>query len=199
MEFPPWGVPDHRWRHARRRTPPDPEEYARAIQTELGASDLTLIFEPGRVIVGNAGILITKVLYTKPTKEKMFFVVDAAMNDLMRPSLYNSYHGIQPVKNRGREKVKADIVGPICESGDFLAKGRDMEMLEPDDLVAVMSAGAYGFSMSSTYNSRPKICEVMVKGDRYFTIRDRENFEDLIRGESIPDFLMEDQNKVQEG
>ena len=179
--------------------PPDPEEYARAIQTELGASDLTLIFEPGRVIVGNAGILVTKVLYTKPTKEKMFFVVDAAMNDLMRPSLYNSYHGIQPVKICGQDKVKADMVGPICESGDFLAKGRDVEMLEPDDLVAVMSAGAYGFSMSSTYNSRPKVCEVMVKGDRYFTIRERESFKDLIRGESIPDFLMEDQNTAQEG
>jgi len=169
--------------------PPDPQEYARAIQTELGASDLTLIFEPGRVIMGNAGILVTKVLYTKPTKEKMFFVVDAAMNDLMRPSLYNSYHGIQPVKIRSREKVRADIVGPICESGDFLAKGRDVEMLDPGDLIAVMSAGAYGFSMSSTYNSRPRICEVIVKGDRYFTIRERESFEDLIRGESIPDFL----------
>ena len=139
--------------------------------------------------MGNAGVLVTKVLYSKPTKEKMFFVVDAAMNDLMRPSLYNSYHGIQPVKIYGRDKVTADIVGPICESGDFLAKGRDVEMLDPDDLIAVMSAGAYGFSMSSTYNSRPKICEVMVKGDRYFTIRERESFEDLIRGESIPDFL----------
>ena len=95
--------------------------------------------------------------------------------------------------------MTADIVGPICESGDFLAKGRDVEMLDPGDLMAVMSAGAYGFSMSSTYNSRPKICEVMVKGDRYFTIRERESFKDLIRGESIPDFLMEDQDTVQEG
>jgi len=123
-------------------------------------------------------------------------VVDAAMNDLMRPSLYNSYHGIQPIKIHGRDKVKADLVGPICESGDFLAKGRDVEMLEPDDLVAVMSSGAYGFSMSSTYNSRPKVCEVMVRGDRYYKIRERESFEDLIRGETIPDFLMEDRNTV---
>jgi len=142
--------------------------------------------------VGNAGILIAKVLYTKASREKMFFVVDAAMNDLMRPSLYHSYHAIQPVTITGRETVRADIVGPICESGDFLAKGRDVERLEPGDLVAVMSAGAYGFSMSSTYNSRPRACEVMVKGDRFYTIRAREGFEDLIRGESLPDFLRAD-------
>jgi diaminopimelate decarboxylase len=169
--------------------PPHPRDYARKVQEELGTTDVTLILEPGRVIVGNAGILITKVLYTKATREKMFFVVDAAMNDLMRPSLYHSYHAIQPVTIAGRERVRADIVGPICESGDFLAKGREVEMLEPGDLVAVMSAGAYGFSMSSTYNSRPRVCEVMVKGDRFYTIREREGFEDLIRGESLPDFL----------
>lgn len=153
---------------------------------------MTLILEPGRVIVGNAGILVTKVLYTKTTREKMFFVVDAAMNDLMRPSLYHSYHAIQPVTIAGRETVRADIVGPICESGDFLAKGRDVEMFEQGDLMAVMSAGAYGFSMSSTYNSRPRVCEVMVKGDRFHIIRERERFEDLIRGESLPDFLRAD-------
>ena len=175
-----------------REEPPHPREYARAVQEELGTLDVTLILEPGRVIMGNAGILVTKVLYTKATREKMFFVVDAAMNDLMRPSLYNSYHGIQPVIMSDRGKVKADIVGPICESGDFLAKGRDLEIFEPGDLMAVMSAGAYGFSMSSTYNSRPRVCEVMVKENRYYTIREREQFEDLIRGESIPDFLMAD-------
>lgn len=172
--------------------PPHPEEYARAIQAELGATDLTLIFEPGRVIAGNAGILVTKVLYTKATREKTFFVVDAAMNDLMRPCLYDSFHAIQPVRPSGREKVKADVVGPICESGDFLAREREVERLDPGDLIAVMSAGAYGYSMSSTYNSRPRACEVMVKEDRYYTIRKREGFEDLIRGESIPDFLTED-------
>lgn len=169
--------------------PPHPREYAREIQRELGAMDVTLILEPGRVIVGNAGILVTKVLYTKATREKVFFVVDAAMNDLMRPSLYHSYHAIRPVTIAGRETVRADIVGPICESGDFLAKGRDVEMLEPGELLAVMSAGAYGFSMSSTYNSRPRVSEVMVKGDRFYTIRKREGLEDLIRGESLPDFL----------
>ena len=173
-----------------REEPPHPKEYALAVQGELGTSEVTLILEPGRVIMGNAGILVAKVLYTKATREKMFFVVDAAMNDLMRPSLYNSYHGIQPVKMLDRGKVKADIVGPICESGDFLAKERDVVRFKPGDLMAVMSAGAYGFSMSSSYNSRPRVCEVMVKGNRYDTIREREQFEDLIKGETIPDFLM---------
>ena len=172
--------------------PPHPKEYAQDIKSELASSDWTLILEPGRVIVGNAGALITKVLYAKTSDEKNFFVVDAAMNDLMRPSLYGAYHGIQPVKQTPGEKLMADIVGPICESGDFLAKGRLMDPLAPDDLIAVMSAGAYGFSMSSTYNSRPRVCEVMVKGDRFEIIRQRETFEDLVRGESIPGFLTED-------
>jgi diaminopimelate decarboxylase len=170
-------------------SPPHPREYARAIEDELRVENLTLILEPGRVIVGNAGILVTKVLYTKSTKEKTFFIVDAAMNDLIRPSLYGSYHAIQPVKIEGRERVTADIVGPICESGDFLAKGREVERYEPGELMAVMSAGAYGFSMSSNYNSRPRACEVMVKGDDFHTIRARERFEDLIKGEMIPEFL----------
>jgi diaminopimelate decarboxylase len=172
--------------------PPHPKEYAQDIKLELASSGWTLILEPGRVIVGNAGALITKVLYAKTSDEKNFFVVDAAMNDLMRPSLYGAYHGIQPVKQTPGEKLTADIVGPICESGDFLAKGRLMDPLAPDDLIAVMSAGAYGFSMSSTYNSRPRVCEVMVKGDRFEIIRQRETFEDLVRGESIPGFLTED-------
>jgi len=116
--------------------------------------------------------------------------VDAAMNDLIRPSLYDSYHRIQPVKISGREKIKADIVGPICESADFFAKERDVELYEPGELMAIMSAGAYGFSMASNYNSRPRACEVMVKGDRFFIIRKRETFEDLVRGETIPDFLL---------
>ena len=172
--------------------PPHPKEYAQDIKSELASSDWTLILEPGRVIVGNAGALITKVLYAKTSHEKNFFVVDAAMNDLMRPSLYGAYHAVQPVKQTDGEKLTADIVGPICESGDFLAKERLVEPLAPDDLIAVMSAGAYGFSMSSTYNSRPRVCEVMVKGDRFEIIRQRETFEDLVRGESIPGFLTED-------
>ncbi len=172
-----------------REEPPHPREYAAAIKKGLRTSDLTLILEPGRVIMGNGGILVTKVLYTKPAREKMFFIVDAAMNDLMRPCLYDSYHMIQPVKKADREKVKADIVGPICESGDFFAKGREIESCRQGELLAIMSAGAYGFSMASNYNSRPRACEVMVKGDRFYTIRERETFEDLVKGETIPDFL----------
>jgi len=169
--------------------PPHPEEYAAAIRKELGTEDLSLILEPGRVIVGNAGILVTRVVYTKSSGEKEFIIVDAAMNDLIRPSLYGSFHGIQPVRVTNRGTVRADIVGPICESGDFLAKDREVQALESGDLVAVMSAGAYGFSMSSNYNSRPRAAEVMVKKDRYYVTRARESHEDLIRGETIPDFL----------
>ncbi len=172
-----------------REEPPHPREYAAAIKERLRTEDLTLILEPGRVIMGNGGILVTRVLYTKPTKEKTFFVVDAAMNDLMRPCLYGSYHMIQPVRRSGRQKVKADIVGPICESSDFFAKGREIEACRQGELLAIMSAGAYGFSMASNYNSRPRACEVMVREDRFYTIRERETHEDLIRGETIPDFL----------
>ena len=170
-------------------SPPPPAEYAAAIRAELGETGLTLILEPGRVLVGNAGILVAQVIYSKTSENKIFFVVDAAMNDLMRPSLYNSYHEIKPVRITNKPKVKADIVGPICESGDFLAKNREVAAFEPGELMAVMSAGAYGFSMSSTYNSRPRACEVMVKGDRFSIIREREKMEDLIRGEKVPDFF----------
>jgi len=174
--------------------PPHPRRYAEAIKEKLGTLDLTLIFEPGRVISGNAGILVTRVVYTKSTGDKTFFIVDAAMNDLMRPSLYNSYHEIQPVKITGRAKVKADIVGPICESGDFFAKEREIEAFESEELMAIMSAGAYGFSMSSTYNSRPRACEIMVKAGRFYIIRSRETYENLIQGEMVPDFLKDNPN-----
>ena len=169
--------------------PPHPKEYAAALKEELGMEDMILILEPGRVIMGNAGILVTQVLYTKTAHEKEFIIVDAAMNDLIRPSLYGSFHGIQPVKMVGRKKVQADIVGPICETGDFFARDREVESFEPGELMAIMSSGAYGFSMASNYNSRPRVAEVMVKGDQYYVIRARETHEDLIRGEVIPDFL----------
>ncbi len=169
--------------------PPHPKEYAAALKEELGMEDMILILEPGRVIMGNAGILVTQVLYTKTTHEKDFIIVDAAMNDLIRPSLYGSYHGIQPVKMGERQKVRADIVGPICETGDFFARDREVESFEPGELMAIMSSGAYGFSMASNYNSRPRVAEVMVKGDQYYVIRARETYEDLVRGELIPDFL----------
>lgn len=169
--------------------PPVPAEYADAIREEIRDTCLTLILEPGRVIAGNASILVAKVLYTKSTGEKNFIIVDAAMNDLMRPSLYGSFHGVQAVKTKDNKKIRADIVGPICESGDFLAKDREVEPLDQGDLLAVMSAGAYGFTMSSTYNSRPRVAEVMVKGDIYRVIRKRETYEDLVKGEEVPDFI----------
>ncbi len=171
--------------------PPHPVEYASNILEELRGFDCTLILEPGRVIVGNAGVLVSKVLYTKENEEKRFVIVDAGMNDLVRPSYYGSYHQILPVKEETREEIVADVVGPICESSDFLAKGRKMAILHSGELIAVMSAGAYGFSMSTNYNSRPRIAEVLVRDDQMFVIRQREGYEDLIRGEQIPEFLME--------
>ncbi len=170
-------------------TPPHPAEYARAIIDASKDLDCTFIFEPGRVIVGNAGILVTRVLYTKENDGKRFIIVDAGMNDLIRPSLYGAFHQIQPVLQRAREEITADVVGPICESGDFLAKGRPLPAFERGELMAVMSAGAYGFTMSSNYNSRPRIPEILVRDDRWYVIRKRETCKDLTRGEEIPDFM----------
>lgn len=168
--------------------PPDPAEYARAIKQELADLDCTLVLEPGRVIVGNAGALVTKVLYTKKGLKK-FIIVDAGMNDLARPSLYDAFHHIQAVERPGREQAVADVVGPICETGDFLARERSMPTVEAGELLAVMSAGAYGFSMSSNYNSRPRVAEVLVHGEDFHVIRARETYETLIQGERIPSFL----------
>ncbi len=170
-------------------TPPHPQAYARAIMDRAGDIDCTFIFEPGRVIVGNAGILVSRVLYTKAGAGKRFVIVDAGMNDLIRPSLYDSYHNIQPVELKERGNTLSDVVGPICESGDYLARGRVIPELERGELVAVMSAGAYGFSMSSNYNSRPRVPEVLVRDGEFYVIRSGETRADLTRGESIPDFL----------
>jgi diaminopimelate decarboxylase len=175
----------------REEVPPHPSEYARAIIKTAKDLDVTFIFEPGRVIVGNAGILLTKVLYTKSNDDKRFIVVDAGMNDLIRPSLYSSYHGIQPVVKHPRETAAADVVGPICETGDYLARGRELPLFERGELMAVMSAGAYGFTMSSNYNSRPRAAEVLVDGKQTWVIRKRETYRDLVRGERIPGFLAE--------
>ncbi|MEW6335278.1 MAG: diaminopimelate decarboxylase [Thermodesulfobacteriota bacterium] len=172
-------------------TPPHPAEYARAVMDLAQGLDCTFILEPGRVIVGNAGALVSRVLFTKENVGKKFVIVDAGMNDLIRPSLYSSYHRIQPVLRQERPEITADVVGPVCESGDFIAKGRQLPSFERGELLAVMSAGAYGFSMSSTYNSRPRVPEIMVRGDRYGIIRQRESYEDLIRGEEVPDFVGE--------
>ena len=169
--------------------PPLPSEYARSIVDAMGGLPLTLILEPGRVIVGNAGILVTRVLYRKPGPEKEFIIVDAGMNDLMRPTLYSAYHAIKPVELSGGGTIRADVVGPICESGDFLALDRKLADVMKGELLAVMSAGAYGFVMSSSYCSRLRVPEVMVMGDTFEIIRSRQTYEDLIDGETIPEFL----------
>ena len=169
--------------------PPVPEDLARNLIPLLKGRKLTLIVEPGRSIVGNAGILVTRVLYLKKGEEKEFAIVDAGMNDLIRPSLYSAYHRILPVIRKQRSAVLYDVVGPICESGDFLAKERELKKVKRGEYLAVMGAGAYGFSMSSNYNCRPKAAEVMVKDREHFLIRERETYNDLLRSEKIPSFL----------
>jgi diaminopimelate decarboxylase len=166
--------------------PPMPDEYAKVIREGVEGLDVTLILEPGRVIVGNAGILLTEVQYIKETDSKKFVIVDAGMNDLIRPALYGSYQAIRPVVESKEESMVADVVGPICESGDFFAKDREIARPRRNDLLAVMSAGAYGFTMASNYNSHPKPPEVLVDGDKYYVVRKRETMEDLIHGEVIP-------------
>jgi diaminopimelate decarboxylase len=171
-------------------TPPLPRELAKALQPLLKDCGCTLVLEPGRAIVGNAGILVTTALYHKDSGEKRFLVVDAGMNDLIRPSLYEAYHDIKPViEPASPEKAVFDVVGPICESGDFLAKDRELTEVKQGELLAVMGAGAYGFSMSSNYNSRVRAAEVLVRGKEYFVVRDRETFNDLIKNEKIPRWL----------
>ena len=170
-------------------TPPSLKEYAQAFLKNLNDMDLTLILEPGRVLVGNAGILVTRVLYKKAGRAKNFIIVDAGMNDLLRPTLYNAFHAIEPIVRSQAPLTVADVVGPICESGDFLAIDRNLTEVSADDLLAVMSTGAYGFVMSSNYCSRPRVAEVMVKNNQYHVVRQRETYADLVKGESIPSFL----------
>ena len=166
-------------------TPPSPQEYADAVLSELKARDLKIFIEPGRAIVGNAGILLTEVQYLKTGEEKNFAIVDAAMNDLIRPALYSAWQDIVPVEKRSSNGFKMyDIVGPICETGDFLGKDRNLN-IQQGDLLAVCSAGAYGFTMSSNYNSRPRAAEVIVDGDQYHIIRQRETIDSLMQGETI--------------
>jgi diaminopimelate decarboxylase len=165
-------------------TPPDFAEYAKAMLAKLGARKVKLVFEPGRALVGNAGLLLTKVEYLKHTETKNFAIVDAAMNDLMRPALYDAYHAIEAVEPRDASTRNYEIVGPVCESGDFLGHDREMALAE-GDLLAIMSAGAYGMSMASNYNTRPRAAEVMVDGDQFTVIRQREKVQELFALESI--------------
>lgn len=169
----------------RNEQPPEPGEYISAVLSRLGNRNIEIMLEPGRAIVGNAGILVTRVEYLKPTENKNFAIVDAAMNDLIRPALYSAWQGIIPVlAGSGAEEQVWDVVGPVCETGDFLGKERRLG-LSPGDLLAVRSSGAYGFTMSSNYNSRPRVAEVMVDGDRCHLIRQREPVEMLWAGEQI--------------
>ena len=170
--------------------PPSPAQYAQALKDQAGRLGLKLVLEPGRVIVGNAGILVCRVLFTKDTPAKHFIIVDAGMNDLVRPAMYDSFQAIWPVKeDPERPQVISDVVGPICETGDFLARDRQLPDMRRGELAAVMSAGAYGFSMASTYNSRPRVAEVMVHGGRWSMVRRRETTEELMRGERLPEWM----------
>lgn len=169
--------------------PPTPAQYADLIRSSFDSSEYRLILEPGRSLVGNCGILASRVIYIKHGEAKKFVIVDAAMNDLLRPSFYSAHHEIYPLNHMEGGEEEVDIVGPICESGDFLAQDRKFPPVRSGDYIAVMSAGAYAFVMASNYNTRPRAAEVMVNGDNFHIIKEREKFEDLVRGEKIPEFL----------
>lgn len=171
--------------------PPHPDEYAKVVKETLGDLGLKIALEPGRMIVGNAGILVTKVIYVKEGADKTFTIVDAAMNDLIRPTLYEAHHDIWPVEEAEADMapVQQDVVGPVCETGDYLALDRALPSFKPDDLMAVMTAGAYGAAMSSTYNSRLLVPEVLVKGNRYSVIRPRPTYDALIAADRVPEWL----------
>jgi diaminopimelate decarboxylase len=168
----------------RDETPPLPAEYAKALSDKLAGRNLQILIEPGRAIAGNAGILVTQVEFLKNNGEKHFAIVDAAMNDLMRPALYSAWQDIIPVNRKDGRSECYDIVGPICETGDFLGKDREL-ILEAGDLLAVRSSGAYGFTMSSNYNTRPRVAEIMVDGDKVHVVRERETIESLYANEKI--------------
>ncbi|KAB0677020.1 diaminopimelate decarboxylase [Aureimonas leprariae] len=172
--------------------PPEPDAYSAIVKRHVRDLDATVIFEPGRLLVANAGILVTKVLYVKEAEAKRFVIVDAAMNDLVRPTLYDAWHDIRPVAAaKDADTVVADVVGPVCESGDFLAKDRPLPPVAAGDLLALMTAGAYGAVQSGTYNTRPLVPEVLVKGGSFFAVRPRQRIEDLIGLDRLPPWLAE--------
>ncbi|MHC4549549.1 MAG: diaminopimelate decarboxylase [Planctomycetota bacterium] len=176
--------------HYREQEAPEMREYAAALVPLLEASGFEIHMEPGRLLVGNAGILVTRVTYVKRNGQRRFLICDAAMNDLLRPSLYDAFHRVEPVEPREGPQEPADVVGPVCESGDFLARDRPLPPVAAGDLLAVRSAGAYGFVMSSNYNARPRAAEVLVDGDRFGVVRARETHDDLVRGETAdPEWL----------
>ena len=160
------------------------QEFIAALRDRIGRYGLTVMIEPGRSIVGPAGVLLTKVLYRKQSPAKKFVIVDAAMNDLIRPALYKAHHEILPLRRAGGGAIVADVVGPVCETGDFLARDREMTDAQPGEYLAIASAGAYGFAQSSNYNSRPRAAEVLIDGSGWRVVRERESFEDLVRGET---------------
>ncbi|HEX2098268.1 MAG TPA: diaminopimelate decarboxylase [Rubrobacteraceae bacterium] len=168
---------------------PTPKELVDAIRPTLEATGAKILCEMGRYIAGNAGVLLTRVIYRKKSANKSFLITDAGMNDLLRPSLYGAYHEVRSVKYGAAATVPTDLVGPVCESGDYLARDRDLPDAAEGDLLALMSAGAYGFSMASNYNSRPRPAEVLVRGERWAVVRERESYADLVKGELIPAFL----------
>ena len=169
--------------------PPGPEAYAEVVKRAVRGLDCRLILEPGRVLVGDAGILAARVLYVKRGETKTFVVVDAGMNDLVRPTLYEAHHAVRPVVERNSARIVADVVGPLCESGDFLARGRELAEPHPGDLIALMAAGAYGAVQSGTYNTRPLVPEVMVRGDEWALVRPRLDVEQLIALDRLPPWL----------
>ncbi len=173
------------------KTPPPPSEYGALVKDLTSEMDVELIFEPGRMIAGNAGVLLSKVIYAKSGEDREFLIIDAAMNDLIRPALYDAYHEIEPVKASGRDFNTQiyDVVGPICESGDTFTKRRELPEMKAGELIVLHSAGAYGASQSSQYNTRPLIPEVLVNGDQFSVVRDRPSLEDILRAESIPDWI----------
>jgi diaminopimelate decarboxylase len=168
--------------------PPTPEDYGAMVARVAGGWDVRLIFEPGRLIVGNAGVLLTRVIRVKAGAANPFVIVDAAMNDLMRPTLYDAWHAIEAVAPRG-ERAVADVVGPVCETGDTFAVARDMDAVEAGDLVIIRTAGAYAATMANTYNSRPLVPEVLVKGRDWAVVRKRQDMDALMRGDQLPDWL----------
>ena len=175
--------------------PPPPSEYAALVKRLTADLNVEMIFEPGRMIAGNSGVLLSEVLYVKRGEDRDFLIIDAAMNDLLRPALYDAYHDIEPVRQGDLNQMETyDVVGPICESGDTFTKGREMPKLESGDLIVLHSAGAYGASQASQYNTRPLVPEVLVNGDEYAVIRSRPTVEDILKTESLPDWLTKHEN-----